>query len=81
MYKVNDFEPEKYKQLLENFGKCRRGIKGHTVFEGLSCLTPNSNMSSDLKSLLDKWCNTNRSGTWGNCAIPAQEIRDFLFGK
>lgn len=81
MYKVNDFDPEKYKQLLEEFGKCRRGVKGHTIFENLSCITPGSYMSGDLKSQLDKWCDTNRTGSWGSCVKPAQKIRDFLIGK
>jgi len=81
MYKVNDFDPEKYKQLLEEFGKCRRGVKGHTMFENLSCITSGSYMSSGLKSQLDKWCDTTRTASWGSCVNPAQKIRDFLLGK
>lgn len=81
MYKVKDYDTVKYQQLLEEFGKCRRGIKSHTIFESLSCLTPSGYMSSSLKSLLDKWCDTTRSASWGSCAKPAQKIRDFLLDK
>ena len=81
MYKVKDYDTVKYQQLLEEFGKCRRGIKSHTIFESLSCLTPSGYMSSSLKSLLDKWCDTTRSASWGSCVKPAQKIRDFLLEK
>jgi hypothetical protein len=81
VYKVKNFDPVKYQQLLEEFGKCRRGVKGHTIFESLLCISPGGYMSDDLKIQLDKWCDTNRSASWGNCVKPAQAIRDFLLEK
>ncbi len=81
MYKVNEFDPVKYQQLLEEFGKCRRGVKSHTIFESLSCITPGGYMSDGLKSLLDKWCDTTRTASWGSCVKPAQKIREFLLKK
>ncbi len=79
MYRVNNFDQEKYKLLLEELGKCRRGVKGHQFYEGLMCITPCGYMSSELKFLLDKWCNTNPTASWGSCVQAALKIRDLLF--
>lgn len=81
MQKVKNFDTIKYQQLLEEFGKCRRGVNSHSIFESLSCITPSGYMSSSLKILLDKWCDTTRSASWGSCVKPAQKIRDFLLGN
>lgn len=81
MTQVNDFDPEEYKKLLEEFAKCRRGIKSHRVYEALLCITPSGYIASDIESLLDKWCNTNPSSSWGNCKKPAQKIHDLLLKK
>jgi hypothetical protein len=81
MNKVNDFDPVKYKELLERLGKCRRGIKSHTFYEGLSCIVPGGYISMDLENLLNKWCETNPSGSWGSCYKIAKDIRELLLGS
>ena len=48
MNKVNNFDPEKYKELLEKLGNCRRGIKSNTFYEGLSCIVPGGYISTDM---------------------------------
>jgi hypothetical protein len=80
MNKVNDFDPDKYNELLDKLGKCRRGIKSNTFYEGLSCIVPGGYISTDLEFLLNKWCTTNPSASWGSCYETAQEIRELLFG-
>ena len=81
MYEIKNFDTEKYKMLLEELGKCRRGVKGHSIFEDLSCITPGGHISDNLKIKLDKWCNTTGTASWGGCVKPAQKIRDFLLVK
>lgn len=79
MDKVNNFDPEKYKELLEKLGKCRKSIRSTTFYEGLSCIVPGGYISMDLRMLLEKWCATNPSGSWGSCYKTAREIRELLF--
>lgn len=81
MNKVNNFDPEKYKALLERLGKCRKGIRTHTFYEGLTCIVPGGYITSDLMSLLNKWCGTNPSASWGSCYMIAREIRELLVGN
>lgn len=79
MIKVKEFDPVQYQRLLEEFGKCRRGVETQTLFEGLSCITPGGYMTDDLKKLLDKRCATKQTASWSKCVIPAQNIRKILF--
>ncbi len=80
MNKVNDFDPKKYKELLERLGKCRRGIESTTFYEGLSCIVPGGYITMDLELLLNKWCGTNPRASWGSCYETAQKIRELLLG-
>lgn len=81
MQQVNNFNLERYRELLERLGNCRKGIRTHTFYEGLSCIVPSGYISSDLMALLNKWCGTNPSASWGSCSTTAREIRELLIGK
>lgn len=81
MVQVNNFDPEEYKSLLEEFGKCRRGVTSTKFYEALTCITPSSYITSEMEYLLERWSNTNPSGSWGLCQKPAQKIHDLLLKK
>lgn len=66
---------------MEEFGQCRRGVRGHKVYEELMCVTPGGYVTNDLVRQLDKWCTTNPSGSWGSCIGPIRQIRDLLLKK
>ncbi|MGB8216730.1 MAG: hypothetical protein WCE94_05440 [Candidatus Methanoperedens sp.] len=79
MIKVKNYDIEKYKELLEELGNCRRGNRSHRLYEGLQIITPDGYMSDDIKKLLDKRADTKHDKSWGNCKQVANSIRDLLF--
>lgn len=80
MNKVNDFDPEKYKELLEKLGNCRRGIEITRYYEGLLSIEPGGYISGDLENLLNKWSSPNPSASWGSCHEIARKIHELLLG-
>ncbi len=79
MIEVKNYDVEKYKELLEELGNCRRGNKSHRLYEGLQIITPGGYMSDDTKKLLDKRCDTEDHQSWSKCKPVANRIRDLLF--
>ena len=77
--KAQDFDIEEYQSLVEQFGRCRRNVNHHEIYESLMRVKPNGEIPFGLKEHLNKYCTTNPSGPWGSCIYPAKKIRNILF--
>jgi hypothetical protein len=79
--KAANFDVGEYKTALIEFGKCRRGIKSHEIYEMLESVKPNQVVPWGLESLLKKYCDTNPTSTWGSCIKPAQRLWQLIYGQ
>jgi len=77
--KASNFDENKYHDLVEKFGKCRKNVNHYEIYEKLKRVKPNHEIPYDLEYHLKKYCKTNPSSTWGRCVNPAKLIWELLF--